>query len=217
VPGADLIPTGRTSLVKKGNTPIQVQTEYARRPAPRVTTTILKDGQVLHKIERTLGKIIDSVEEKNKIEVTIRRQHAEVLAIIEGSKGRSAEVPEFPKAPPRKLTTEERLARIPGVNKLYRLDNEGNFVDANTSENFKRVFADVFKSLHDLISVFKQVSGDGSSREKGVYEIEQDGLYLISTGEAMYFFCVERPDLNTDYEKAIGKALRPSPFADKEV
>ncbi len=209
---ADMIPTGRTSLVKKGTTPIQVQTEYALRPAPRVTTTILKSGQVLHKVERTLEKPIESIEEKNQMEFTIRKQHAEVLAIIEDGTPTMAAAPEKPAEPPKELTTEERLAQIPGVSRIYRLDNEGNFVNANTSEEFKLAFSSVFKSMTELISVFSQVPGVGINRERGVYEIERDGLYLVSTGSELYFFCVERPDLETNYEQAIGKALRSDPF-----
>ncbi len=207
-----MIPTGRTSLVKKGTTPIQVQTEYALRPAPRLTTTILKSGQVLHKVERTLDKPISSIEEKNQMEFTIRKQHAEVLAIIEGDKPIPEAAPAKPAEPPKELSTVERIKQVPGVHRLFRLDNEGNFTDANTSEEFKRAFSDVFRNMSELISVFSQIPGVGISREEGVYEIERDGLYLISTGLEMYFFSIDRPDPETSYERALGKALRPDPF-----
>jgi len=213
VASGDLIPTGRTSLVKKGTTPIQVQTEYALRPAPRLTTTILKSGQVLHKVERTLDQPISSIEEKNQMEFAIRKQHAEVLAIIESDKPVGEAAPEKPAEPSKELTTRERIEQVPGVSRLYRLDNEGNFIDANISEEFKRTFSSVFKNMTELISIFSQVPGVGISREEGVYEIERDSLYLISTGLEMYFFNIESPDSEIDYEKALGKALRPDPFA----
>jgi len=213
VASGDLIPTGRTSLVKKGTTPIQVQTEYALRPAPRLTTTILKSGQVLHKVERTLDQPISSIEEKNQMEFAIRKQHAEVLAIIESDKPVGEAAPEKPAEPSKELTTRERIEQVPGVSLLYRLDNEGNFIDANISEEFKRTFSSVFKNMTELISIFSQVPGVGISREEGVYEIERDSLYLISTGLEMYFFNIESPDSEIDYEKALGKALRPDPFA----
>ena len=66
------IPAGRTSLVRRGGAPIQVQTEYAFRPYPRVTTTILDNGKVLHKVERKLEKGIDSLEEQSHMEEVIR-------------------------------------------------------------------------------------------------------------------------------------------------
>ncbi|KAA3635294.1 MAG: hypothetical protein DWP97_04985 [Calditrichaeota bacterium] len=76
------IPTGRTSLIKKDTVSLQVQTEYAYRPFPRLTTTILNSGQVLHKIEKKLEKEIESIAEQNIIEERIRSQHADVIKII---------------------------------------------------------------------------------------------------------------------------------------
>ena len=80
---SNLIPNGRTSRVKKGETSLQVQTEYAYRPYPRLTTTVLNDGQVLHKIEKKLDRPIGSVEEQSEIERMIKRQHSDVVSIIE--------------------------------------------------------------------------------------------------------------------------------------
>lgn len=76
------IPAGRTSLVKRGESMLQVQTEYAPRPYPRITTTILNQGQVLHKLEKKLEQAIGSVEEQNLAEDVMKRQHAEVLSLI---------------------------------------------------------------------------------------------------------------------------------------
>jgi len=73
------IPAGRTSLVKKGGLSLQIQTEYARIPAPRITTTILKNGQVLHKVQRELEYQITSLEEQASTEEIIKRQHMAVV------------------------------------------------------------------------------------------------------------------------------------------
>lgn len=74
------IPAGRTSLVKRGPTALQLQTEYAHRPSPRITTTILENGQVIHKIDRQLDKVVDSIEAQNEAADRIKQQH---LAVIE--------------------------------------------------------------------------------------------------------------------------------------
>jgi len=205
---SDLIPTGRTSLVKRGGLSLQVQTEYANRPYPRITTAVQQSGQVVQKIERNLDQPVTTVEEKNLVEAQIRRQHAEVLAIIDH--GPEAFVAAMPVATPEKpapATVEERLLRIPGRHRLFRLDNEGNFVDADLSTEFKRNFAAVFKSLRELIEIFIQVPGAGLTRESGVYEIERNALYLLSTGTEMYVFHIEHPDYLIDYEKALSAAL----------
>jgi hypothetical protein len=211
---ADLIPTGRTSLVKRGDTPLQVQTEYAHRPVPRITTTVQKSGQVLQKIERNLEKPIESIEEKNRMETTIRKQHAEVIAIIENS-GPHAIPPPLPVTSEPKpypeledvLSTVERLRQIPGHHRIFRLDNEGNFLNADVSKEFKKLFKPIFKNLHELIEIFGAVPGVGLMRETGVCEVEQDKLYLLSTGTELYIMYLEHPDYSVDYEKVLKQAV----------
>ena len=61
------IPAGRTSLVKTGSGSLQLQTEYAYHPYPRITTAIQSSGQVLHKVEKRLAKEIGSIEEQQRM------------------------------------------------------------------------------------------------------------------------------------------------------
>ncbi len=81
----DLIPAGKTSLVRKGTVALQVQTEYASRPYPRITTTILNQGQVLHKVEQKLEHAIANMEERTRMEQVIKQQHGEVEQLIKNS------------------------------------------------------------------------------------------------------------------------------------
>ena len=216
---ADLIPTGRTSLVTHGSTQLQIQTEYAYRPSPRVTTTVQRAGQMVQKIERSLDKPITTLEEKDQMEVTIRKQHAEVIDIIQrGSQRIQIPAELTTDSPPAKLILPnvseekpypqtdsvpllmEKLEALPGTHRIYRLDNEGNFINAAISKEFQRTFKPIFKSLHELIAVFSEIPGIGLTRETGVYEIERNKTYLVSTGLEIYFFCIDRPDYSVDYE-----------------
>lgn len=83
---SDFIPVGRTSLAKRGNTTLQVQTEYAARPNPRIATTITENGRVVHKVERPLEKPVSSAEEQRTTETQMRQQHATIVSTIEGRK-----------------------------------------------------------------------------------------------------------------------------------
>ena len=210
---ADLIPTGRTSLVKRGDVSLQVQTEYAHRPLPRITTTVQKSGQVLQKIERSLDNPIANIEEKNRMEETIRKQHTEILSIIRGNENPSHQPKPKPSAPKPypepglALTILERLERLPGRSRVFRLDNEGNFQNASISDEFAKLFKPVFKNLQDLISVFSEVPGIGFTRESGVYEVERNGLYLVSSGTELYIVCIEQADRQTSYEREIRDLL----------
>ncbi len=203
------IPVGRTSLVKKGNAGIQIQTEYAYRPYPRITTTVSTSGQVLHKIEKKLDNPIESFEEQRKMEEVMRRQHSEVSAIIEqqtfvaalGFKEKLQQQWEG-------LTLFDQLASMPGIEKIYKLDTKGNFVNANHSDEFKKIFSPIFKNLRDLIEVFTQLPGEPMTRERGVYEVQPDRLYFASTGSECLFIIVRKGSHTINYEQAIGKVVK---------
>ncbi len=208
----DYIPVGRTSLVKKGEVSLQVQTEYASRPNPRITTCILQDGRVLHKIERSVDNPISTVEEQLRVETTIKRQHAEIIAIIQNTsykppaddEPRVASREALP-AIPRKPA--DCISAVPGVQRVFHLDNEGNFVDDSGTEQFRKMFGPVFKSLHELMEIFGRLPGVGVTREKGVYEVERDRLYFASAGTECFFVLVRRIDPTTDFEKAFKAAI----------
>ncbi|MEW6050060.1 MAG: hypothetical protein AB1644_03240 [Candidatus Zixiibacteriota bacterium] len=207
---SDNIPVGRTSLVKKGAVSLQVQTEYASRPNPRITTCILNSGQILHKIERTLERPVVTIEEQLHVEGTIKRQHAEVLAILQGDTytlpSTGGEITSSrPGLPP--MTAEARLAAIAGVQRVIRLENDGTFADSSLSEEFKQQFSAVFRGLRDIMELFGRIPGVGTSRQRGVYEVERDRLYFASAGTECYFVLVRRVDVTTHYEQMIRTAL----------
>ena len=210
------IPAGRTSLVRKESGPLQLQTEYTYRPYPRITTTILNSGQVLHKIEKRLPRVVASAEELTRMEEIIRHQHAEVEKIVQlQDVPPTAASPQNQTPPARspEIETEESsngiresLREVPGVKHIYRLRNDGTFYGQATAQQFKKAFAAIFKGLNDLLTLFDELPGPGPRRRRGVYEIERGRLYLISTGDECLFVTVNRTDLNTDYEKAFKKA-----------
>jgi len=198
------IPTGRTSLVKKDALALQVQTEYAHRPNPRITTTVSRDGQVIHKIERNLERQINSVEEQDRAEIIIKRQHAEIIGIIKKGSMMAPTAPAVEsREEPLPQSVYERMCAIPGVQRVYQLDNEGNFVNNNGSDEFKQAFAAIYKNLQDLMGLFDRMPGVGITRRKGVYEVERDRLYFVSVGLECYFVLVARVDHDIDYERAI--------------
>jgi len=209
------IPVGRTSMVRRGRIDLQVQTEYAPRPYPRITTTVLNSGQVLHKIEKKLDEPIRSQEEQMRAQRVIQQQHADVTTLLE------SESTILPKRPANKKTTPalggnskpersltERLAAINGIQRIYQLDNDGNFVGGGSTEQFKSAFAPVFKHMHDLLNVFVQLPGSSNRREQGVYEIERDRLYMISTGREFYFVVVKRVARDTNFELSLRDAIK---------
>jgi hypothetical protein len=201
---SNFIPVGRTSVVKKSRRSLHVQTEYANYPNPRITTTVSCEGQVVHKVERGLDQPVSSLEEQQSVEGTIRQQHSEILSIVEGG-GKKVKTP----APLIRGNTghtssiHDRLSTVPGVRRVYRLDNEGRFLGAEETERFREGNASVYKNLRDLIGLFERIPGIGFTRRKGTYEVERNRLYLVSAGLECYFIEIGQAEKAINYEQAI--------------
>lgn len=224
---SEFIPTGRTSLIKANKVSLQIQTEYANRPFPRITTTILNAGQVVHKLERKLDNPILSLEEQDAANEMISRQHQEVLNTIEKKKNESIErkkaesgeiaiadesldssKPTEVVATSSDLSVEEQIANIPGFQFSFELDLKGNFINSDDEKEFKYKFKQYVNDLEYLFDVFILHPGD-QRREQGVYEIERDHLYLISSGESMSLVSFKRVDVDTNYEKLLKEITAP--------
>lgn len=220
----DFIPAGRTSLVDRGTNTYQIQTEYAYRPNPRVTTTITNSGQVVHKIEKKLEKPIESFDEQEKIETWIKRQHMEVVSIIKSngqpsSKQSQEDItvvrkrdeikkedeifdddPFFSESTPGYLKLLDRFKIIDGVKYIFEINHKGKLLNKDVTTKTKNLYSSVFKNISDLIEVFTLLPNGTDSREKGVYEIERDKLYLISAGNSFYLIVLDRLDPDINYE-----------------
>lgn len=216
------IPAGRTSLVNKSGTALQVQTEYAYRPYPRVTTTILDNGKVLHKVEKKLNKGIDTLEEQSHMEEVIKQQHSEIVAIINEKRETKQEkvvreekiqVTDTAKFRiPTEPTLADKLTSIPGVEKVYHLDRAGRFVTPEDVDYFKSAYPSLYRGLEELIELFMLLPGAEMKRERGVYELERDSLYFVSAGKDFFFIKATRIDHKTDFEKAIKEMISPDPY-----
>lgn len=206
---ADFIPAGRTSRIVRGSTELQIQTEYAYRPQPRLTTSIISKGRIIRKIQKDLAAPIASIEEKNKVEDLLRRQHAEVLNIINrNSNKKSADltISDKPTLATTSLSLIDRLAGLEGVDNVIRINNEGQFESPNVSDEFKRMFSSVFKSINEILEIFSQLPG--GKREEGVCALEPGRLYLVSSGYECYFILTNIIDDKIDIEKLIHAELK---------
>jgi hypothetical protein len=82
-----IIPAGLLSETRFGDTKFFVQTEFAPRPQPRVTTTISIDGAVVEKVENIWEKLPQTDEDREVIERFLKQQHQQVLKTIKEKKG----------------------------------------------------------------------------------------------------------------------------------
>lgn len=190
---------------------MQVQTEYASRPTPRITTTIIREGQVIQKIERNLDNPISSHDEQASTERVIQKQHIEICNILKANKkGKNEpEAANTSQAPVTDLSVLERIQSVAGVERIFRLDNDGNFIGAKPSKEFNSAFALVLSSLREILDIFVRIPGIGPTRETGVYEMERNSLYLISMGTEFYIVVTGFPGPEDGFERAFHSALHP--------
>ncbi len=203
---ATYIPVGRTSLVKKGDLALQVQTEYAPRPYPRITTSVLNNGQIIHKIARRLDHVVESLEEQNAIEAAMKQQHNEVLALINKDMAENKlKTADEQAATNKKIIIRQRLNSLEGFKHVYHLDPDGTFHNKKALKQFKKSFGFFYKNLPEILDVFPLIPGKELVREKGVYEVEPDKLYYVSLGSECFFVTFEPPDelMNYEYEYSL--------------
>ena len=209
----EFIPCGRTSLVNRNGTSLQIQTEYAYRPYPRVTTTILDGGRVLHKVEKKLERCVDSPEEQAAMEEIIKHQHSQVMLLIKDQRPKQVASTQTQRI--RVLTEptfQSELMAIAGVEKVFFLNKGGEFENDEDAFNFKKYFPSLFKGLTDLIEMFMRLPGAEVKREIGVVEIKKDRLYFISSGFSFAFAVTVKKEKQTNFEKIFKDLIDPSPL-----
>ncbi len=207
---SDFIPAGRTTRISKSGKDFTLQTEYASRPNPRLTTSVFTHGQVIYKIENELAAAVESFEQQEQVERLLQRQHAQALEIARkdnfppsNKDFETGDNEDTAVLHPR--NDREKLQSVEGVQYVVRIDNDGNFESAKLSEAFRRNFSPIFKHLSDILDIFAQFSN--GNRERGVYEVEVDRLYLVSTGKDCYFVLTKPTGNIIDYARELEIAI----------
>ncbi len=126
----NLIPAGRTARLKRGDSEVQLQTEYAPRPTPRITSSILLSGELLHKIETPLDSAIETQEQLERVERLMLRQHSEALKALKDQPdtGRSRLSFETMKAHLTDREEKKPQKQIPGTSGTLRPDQTSQLV-----------------------------------------------------------------------------------------
>jgi hypothetical protein len=161
-----IIPSGLSSEAKLKDAKFCVQTEFAQRPKPRVTTTISRDGVVVKKVENAWEGLPQNEEEREKIERFLRRQHQEVLARITRGMDESAVAPgEAEKMVPPDQTVivriDQELSGIDGVLGWVHVSGDERLTSHHLSPPETRGISDLVGPLKDISFLLASVSGFG--------------------------------------------------------
>jgi len=177
-------PVGRVSAINTREGTYHIQTEFALRPEPRVTTTVIFNGRVVHKDNYVCTPEILEEASRDLLETILAEQHKKVKEALQKEKGRGT-----PSAKPEKSPTpvdksqqtdiiRENLSKIKGVKEVLVIDPASlnkptKFEDLLYSSNYENLVAKVLGFALEI----QNMSRLGSIKEvRGVW---QNSPFLI--------------------------------------
>lgn len=180
----DYIPQGRLGSHQHGKKLLQIQTEFAHRPRPRLTTSVVLDGRTVHKTDRDWADDLTLEENRIRLDADLKKQHEAIMGLVAQ---RAADFVEEVKPVPVQSThdtnlqadirdtMEEVLRTCPYVLALYEFDAEGEVV-------FRCSFRDVvaewdreFAALSGLVFGLPEIIRVGQFRH-GIVEFGAENL-----------------------------------------
>ncbi len=164
-------PAGISGEASSGEKKFHVQTEFAPRPKPRITTSVSLNGEVVQKVENLWQKLPQSQEDKDEIERFLRQQHQDVIKQIRKKGEKSApskdELPkivtcEESEPEPTFLSMKEVASRIDGVTGAVLLSKDDHVVGRDVLYPKDQTMVDLARCSKDLASSLSTVSRVGN-------------------------------------------------------
>lgn len=191
------IPNGRLSAVEHDGEKIQIQTEFATHPRPRVTTTVVLGGRVVHKEECPWEKETDSQDGQQELESYVQKQHIEIHHRVENEEIQVA----LPQAAVSKVAmpsvpaARHPAARTPGVLRLFIVSRSGDLLAADDSGVPGPGSAGLFETAADFIEFFESIE---SERFAQMLTRERDDNYLLVRHFGKYWGAELTPGADPD-------------------
>ena len=201
---AMFIPNGRLSAVTLDGEKVQIQTEFAVNPRPRVTTTVVFSGRVVHKEERPWDTETDSAEGQKQLEAFLQRQHFEIHTRVE--KEEISLAIKAPQAADPKVAMPEThrppseparhpAGRTPGVMRLFIVSKTGELLAADDSGVPGAGSAGLFLAAADFIDYWESRE---SERFTQMITRDRDGNYLLVRHFGKYWGAELAPGADPD-------------------
>lgn len=196
----DFIPPGRLSSHKHAGKTIQVQTEYATRPHPRVTTSVVLDGRIVHKIDYSWDLGVETEELRKALESHLANQHRQSLEQV---KARASEYVQgmadsgadcgatsaYPEPSYRDSMTEV-LGSVPYVTGICEIDQTGAVIYSRDFRNIQTDLSREFQMFGSLISSFAEIIRVGEFRY-GCCWFSADNVVLVNLRGRLFAIMTE--------------------------
>ncbi len=177
------IPNGRLSAVEYGDEKVQIQTEFAAHPRPRVTTSVVLAGRVVHKEEQSWELETESQDGQRNLEQALKRQHIEIHERVEThvidmvSRPQAASSPvKMPEVKSPLPPARHPAAHTPGVLRLFIVSKSGDLLAADDSGVPAPGSAGLFVASAEFIEFFETTE---SERFNQMLTRDRDSNYLL--------------------------------------
>jgi hypothetical protein len=194
------IPNGRLSAVSHEGDKIQIQTEFALHPRPRVTTTVVLGGRVLHKEEQIWEAETETPESQEELESFLQKQHMAVHNKVE-ERLLEWEQPQVPQAArsdvrmPESPRGRHPAARTPGVLRLFIVSRSGELLAADDTGVPSPRNAEFFRAAAEFVEFFETAE---SQRFGQMLTRDRDGNFLLVRHFGKYWGAELAPGVDTD-------------------
>ena len=195
-------PPGRLSKVSGTDYIIQIQTEFAWTPHPRITTSVVLDGVVIHKIQKDWTSDLDSDEERRIVSQLINKQHDEVESIIESNRDIILNYSQRHE----KKTDFSSINQIEGVRRALLLTTDGVISPFN-DEKVDPAQVKMYEQLFELIEVVDFCTRLGTM-EEAYLVVDEDRIMIFKYKENYLIVTIEEKASPRDTAKRIVDFLK---------
>jgi hypothetical protein len=199
-----ILPGGLASETSNQETKFCVQTEFAQRPKPRVTTTISINGEVVEKVENIWDRLPQTEEDKKEVETFLRKQHQQVLESIKNKKAESTTFGLEPNGSvdakgSLTLKIEEELSRTPGVYGWIFLSEDNGMKAKRFSTKTKGDYSDIVRSVKHFSGMLSSDPTLGNL-QGGIMEVPDSRMVFLPLPKR---FLAVQVEAQTDVKKLI--------------
>lgn len=195
-------PPGRLSKVSGSDYMIQIQTEYAWTPHPRITTSVVLDGVIIHKIQKNWQGDLESDEERRVVQQLINKQHDEVESIIESNRDLILNY----SLKQEKKTDFGAINSIEGVKRALLLTTDGVISPFN-DDKVDPAQVKMFEQLFELIEVVDYCTRLGTM-EEAYLVVDEDRIMIFKYKDNYLIVTIEEKASPRDTAKRIVDFLK---------
>ncbi len=166
-------PPGRLSKVSGQDYIIQIQTEFAWTPHPRITTSVVLDGVIIHKIQKEWDSPLESEQEHQVVNNYINRQHGEVEKIVESNRDLILNYSQSNK----KEIDFSQVINIEGVGSAFLLTPDG-LMTPFRDEEIEIEKVQLFERLFEVVEFLDQTTKWGGM-EEAYLVLDEDRIMIF--------------------------------------